>query len=214
MNIFAKFPKYGLPTIVLAIVAISTSCHSDRESRDLPTDINLPVVQISAGESTLSLDDIELTLDVIKRDRRGLPKSISILFRNSSSERGCLAIPRPVIEGEDYYPSLPCLCVGMRKVVKPDSFSHSGEPMFLYIVPSGKSLRSLEGVYLDPGESYMRLYDLSSFCIIGHGIGPKEEANFLTSYHAGRLESELRAYIITEWILKWTLFFGPRGRVS
>jgi hypothetical protein len=185
-----------LPAI--ALVAMCVSCGPDRETTEKdPADSNLPVTQISADEPTLPLGDIELSLDVTGRDARGLPKEIRITFRNRSAKRGCLALPRPVVEDEDYDASLPCLMVGMRETG--DNDPHPSEPGYLDTKPRGQSAGPREGVYLDPGAQMVRRYDLASFCMIGHGIGPKPAANFSTCHQPGNERRELRAYLVADW---------------
>jgi hypothetical protein len=195
--------RFHLPTI--ALIALCASCSADREARENePADSNLPVTRIADDEPTLPLGDIELSLDVASRDARGLPKQIRITFRSRSAQRGCLALPRPVVEEQDFNASLPCLMVGMRETGGNDS--SPGEPVFLYTMSAGlyteargSTAGPREGVYLDPGTQWTRTYDLSAFCIIGHGIAPKPEANFSTCYQAGDQPSELRAYLVTDW---------------
>jgi hypothetical protein len=194
----AMTPNQWFRTSAIGLIALCTSCGTDRDStKSEPADPSLPVTRIAENEPTLSFDEVELSLELISRDLRGLPKEILITFRNNSSKRGCLALPRPVVEGEDYDASLPCLWVGMRETGDDDL--RRGEPIFLYTKPRGQSAGPKEGVYLDAGARIARQYELSSFCVIGHGIGPKPSANFSTCYQTGDQESELRACLITEW---------------
>lgn len=194
----AMSPNRWFRTSAIALVALCTSCGTDRDSTmPEPADNRLPVTRIAENEPTMSFNDVELSLELISRDMRGLPKEIRITFRNTSSKRGCLVLPRPVVEGDDYGASLPCLCVGMRETGDDDLIR--AEPIFLYAKPRGQSAGPREGVYLDAGAQIARKYDLSSFCLIGHGIAPKPNANFSTCYKTGDQESELRACVITDW---------------
>lgn len=181
-----------------ALAALCASCGKERgETTEALAGGGLPVVRIAANEPTLALSDIDLSLELVSRDGRGVPKEIRVAFRNKSAQRGCLALPRPVSEdGTGFDATVPFLLVGMRSG-KEDDFT-AKEPGFMYAQPRGEPAGPLEGVYLDAGASFARQYDLSSFCLIGHGIGPKAAANFLTCYQAGDLESELRALLMTE----------------
>jgi hypothetical protein len=51
----------------------------------------------------------------------------------------------------------------------------------------------------DRHSSFEQKYDLSQFCLIGHGIGPKPGANFSTCHQPGSERRELRAYLVTDW---------------
>lgn len=192
----AMTPNHWFPTSAIGLIALCTSCGTDRDlTNSAPAGTVAPATRITESEPTLSFNDVELSLELISRDKRGLPKDIRITFRNRSLKRGCLVLPRPVVEGEDYDASLPCLCVGMRETG--DDFP--GEPIFLYTRPRGQSAEPREVAYLDAGAKIARAYDLSSFCLIGHGIGPDPNANFSTCYQTGDQESELLACLITEW---------------
>jgi hypothetical protein len=191
-------PNHWFRTSAIGVVALFISCGTDRDSMmPEPADKCLPVTRIAENEPTMSFNDVELSLEVISRGTRGLPKEIRITFRNKSSKRGCLVLPRPVVEGDDYDASLPCLCVGMRETRDDDL--PPAEPIFLYVKPRGQPTGPKGGVYLDAGAKIARRYELSSFCLIGHGIGPNPNANFSTCYKTGDQESELRAYVITKW---------------
>src|SRR5690349_6582614 len=101
-----------------ALVVLCAACGKNPDPAPLapvPAETTLPVVPIADEEPTLSWDDIELTLDMAGSDRRDLPKEIRITFRNRSSKRGCLVLPRPVIEDQSYDLSMPSLLVGMRE---------------------------------------------------------------------------------------------------
>ncbi len=192
-------PKHWYYTSAVGIVALCISCGTSRDSvKNESADLNLPVIRIAEGDTVLPLSDIELSLEIVSRDHRGLPKDITVAFRNKSAKRGCLALPRPVVEDHDYNPSLPCLGVGMRGAPRFEGDSPP-EPFFLYTIPRREFVGPLEGVNLDPGAHFARQYALTSFCMIGHGIGPKPNANFFTCYRKGDEESELRAYLITNW---------------
>jgi len=185
--------------IVIGFITLSASCNSEgKPTENESSPATSPVIQITEDVATLPYDAVNISMDIVSRDRRGLPMKIEIAFQNKSSERGCLALPRPVVEDRDYNASLPCLCVGMRGLPEFDG-STPPEPFFLYVIPRREFAGPLEGVYLDPDEKVLRQYNLTSFCVIGHGIGPKPNANFSTCYHAGTNESELRAYVITDW---------------
>lgn len=164
-------------------------------SKTLPIDLNSTdeasknekqIVNLSPTDTTLSLDVVELVLEVVKKDQSGLPELIEVCYRNKSKQKGCLALPRPVVEDTDYELSRPCLCVAT-------------ESLFLFTVPKGSPHELLTGVYLEPGEEFKRQYKLSSFCVIGHGIGPKPPANFPACYSAGEFEHPMQALIITDW---------------
>lgn len=191
--------KFLFSVIVLGLLGLCASCGPESNAtKQESVAESLPVIRITDDIKPLSFDEVELTLEIVSRDPRGLPKEIGLTFRNKSSARGCLALPRPVIEGQRYEQSLPCLAVGMRETGFRTG-STLGEPFFLDTRPRPDQVGPLEGVYLDPGESITLQYTLSNCCVIGHGIGPKAEANFLTCYDAGNEESELRAYVITDW---------------
>jgi len=183
--------------IALGLFGMCGACRPEgNPPKQVPAAASSPVILITDEITPLSFADVELTLAIVSRDERDLPKEIAVTFRNNSSARGCLALPRPVVEDHDYRSSLPCLVVGMRKLSQ--SLSPT-EPIFLYAIPHTDSAGLLEGIYLEQGATLTRQYKLASFCLIGHGIGPKPEANFLTCYEGGNLEYELRAYVITDW---------------
>lgn len=185
--------------ITIGLVAQCVSCGTDRDSiKKESADASLPVIRITADDTVLPFGDVELTLEIVSRDDRDLPKEIRVTFRNKSATRGCLALPRPVVEDHDYVTSLPCLCIGMRGAREFEG-SSPPEPFFLYAIPRGESAGPLEGVYLEPRAHFARRYALTSFCVIGHGIAPKPTVNFLALHGPGDKECELRAYVITDW---------------
>lgn len=169
----------------ILLLATCTACNSKMAKKEEAKD-DQQVVNLSPTDKTLSLDEVELFLDVVKKDPNELPELIEVRYRNKSSQRSCLALPRPVVEDTDYELSRPCLCVAT-------------ESLFLLTIPKGSPHESPTGVYLEPGEEVKRQYKLSSFCVIGHGIGPKPPANFPACYSAGKIEHSMQALIITDW---------------
>jgi hypothetical protein len=191
-------PHHGPYAIAIAFVAACASCGTRGDSPPSESAVaSLPVIRMTDADTELPFTDVELSLEIVSRDHRGLPKDIRITYRNKSAERGCLPLPRPFVEEHDD-PTLPGLCVGMRGAAERAGL-HPPEPVFLYTIPRREFAGPLEGVYLDPGASFARQYALTSFCLIGHGIAPNPNANFFTCYRAGNEASELRAYLITNW---------------
>lgn len=192
-------PILGCFVLFATLTACNSKVAMQKEvkapSKTLPIDLNSTdeasksdkqMVNLSPTDKTLSLDEVELVLEVVEKDPKGLPELIEVCYRNKSTQKGCLALPRPVVEDTDYDLFRPCLCVAT-------------ESLFLFTIPKGSPHELLTGVYLEPGEEFKRQYKLSSFCVIGHGIGPKPPANFPACYSAGEFEHRMQALIITDW---------------
>lgn len=196
-------PKLYLTLGSILLLVIGTACNTRSANQEaataakvLPIDLNSEgessnsdqlVVSLTSEDKTLDLDEIEVFLEFVKKDKNGLPELIEVSYRNKSSQRGCLALPRPVVEDTSYDLSHPCICVVV-------------DALFLFTVPKGSQHQPLTGIYLEPGGTIRRQYKLSSFCVIGHGIGPKAPANFSSCYSAGEIEKSMQVWIVKNWI--------------
>ncbi len=142
-----------------------------------------------------ALSDIDLSLTITKRDVRGLPEEISVKYANRSPRTIVQPLPRPAAEEVSYSESVPSIAIGIAKV------SHVGAigPGFLYTKERTPPVDPLQAVILRPGEHVSRHYDLSSFCMIGHGIGTDKEANFSACFGPGKITYQMRAVLVSSW---------------
>jgi len=150
-----------------------------------------PDTEPAARTGLLPWGDVQLSLKITSFDERGLPSEVGVGFRNLSTKRGFLTLPKGYTAPDDAMPVI-ALAIGVREE------EDRGEPIFLYVQNSQPSAERLLRVDLVPGQTVYREYDCRSFCLIGHGVGPDPAANFSTCYRPGKARVELRAYLFLD----------------
>ena len=199
---------------VLAVVLVGTSaCMRPPAAVPKPAESAADLPE----DQRLAWEDVEISLEILARDARGLPESIRVEYKNKSAERGYLELPGPVRDlqndaqddgqndAENDWQSgayrIPALCVETSVVG-----DRLGDGLVLLFSPpiEERPTKAVIAV-LEPAATTAVKYHLCSFCMIGHGIGPEPQANFCTCYGAGTIKTEMVVDIITDW--------GNRGAI-
>ena len=80
----AMTPNQWFRTSAIGLIALCTSCGTDRDStKSEPANTNLPVTRIAENEPTISFSDIELSLEVTSRDSEACRKRFRSPFATS-----------------------------------------------------------------------------------------------------------------------------------
>lgn len=167
----------------------------------------------------LTLPEIAVSIEIIKKDATGLPEVIRVTYTNRTVRAGALELPGPVVGEVNAVYNTPAIAIftAAGRALETDASSfgsdewidrHVGDDdykglLFLRSPPKSEWPKNASIVILSPNESFSVDYPMAEFCMTGHGIEPNAVANFRTCYKSGEEKTGIQVWLLGNDIEKF-----------